>query len=69
MCVLFRPLADAIQLQGFRSGGSVALALSAGIIAAFNPCGFAMLPAYMSYYVGTTTNTSSESGEAEPTFA
>ncbi len=69
MYVLFRPLADAIQLQGFRSGGSVALALSAGIIAAFNPCGFAMLPAYMSYYVGTTTNTSSESGEAEPTFA
>jgi cytochrome c-type biogenesis protein len=58
-----------ISLQGFRSGGSVALALSAGIIAAFNPCGFAMLPAYMSYYVGTTTNTTLKEGETEPTFA
>ena len=31
----------------------VALALSAGVVAAFNPCGFAMLPAYVSYFVGT----------------
>jgi cytochrome c-type biogenesis protein len=67
--VPFRSIATAIELQGFRSGGSVALALSAGIIAAFNPCGFAMLPAYMSYYVGTTTNTVAKDGEPEPTFA
>ena len=61
------PVASAIQSEGFRNGGSVALALSAGIIAAFNPCGFAMLPAYMSYYVGTTT--SNLQGAPEPTFA
>lgn len=29
-----------------------ALALAAGVIAAFNPCGFAMLPAYISVFVG-----------------
>ncbi len=26
--------------------------LSAGLVAAFNPCGFAMLPAYVSYFLG-----------------
>lgn len=31
---------------------SLALALSAGVVTAFNPCGFAMLPAYVSYFVG-----------------
>lgn len=36
------------------SAGPLALALTAGVIVAFNPCGFAMLPAYMSYYVGST---------------
>jgi cytochrome c biogenesis protein CcdA len=30
----------------------VAFALSAGLVAAFNPCGFAMLPAYLSYFLG-----------------
>ncbi len=34
------------------SAGPIALALTAGVIVAFNPCGFAMLPAYMSYFVG-----------------
>ena len=29
------------------------LALSAGFISAFNPCGFAMMPAYLSYFLGT----------------
>jgi cytochrome c-type biogenesis protein len=67
--VFSSPLTGAISAQGFRSGGSVALALSAGVIAAFNPCGFAMLPAYMSYYVGTTTNLTVLHGEPEPTFA
>lgn len=31
----------------------LALAFSAGLVAAFNPCGFAMLPAYLSYFLGT----------------
>jgi cytochrome c-type biogenesis protein len=30
----------------------VALAFGAGMVAAVNPCGFAMLPAYLSYFVG-----------------
>ncbi len=30
-----------------------ALALTAGTVAAFNPCGFAMLPAYLSLFIGT----------------
>ena len=32
--------------------GSFALAFSAGMIATVNPCGFAMLPAYLSYFLG-----------------
>lgn len=28
-------------------------ALTAGMVAAFNPCGFAMLPAYLGYFLGT----------------
>jgi cytochrome c-type biogenesis protein len=35
------------------AGVDFPLALSRGMIAAFNPCGFAMLPAYVSYFVGT----------------
>lgn len=30
---------------------SIALAFSAGLLATINPCGFAMLPAYLSYFV------------------
>lgn len=30
----------------------VTLAFTAGIVAAFNPCGFAMLPAYLSWFLG-----------------
>ena len=29
-----------------------ALAFSAGLVATINPCGFAMLPAYLSYFMG-----------------
>ena len=29
-----------------------ALALTAGMVATVNPCGFAMLPAYLAYFVG-----------------
>lgn len=32
---------------------SVGFALAAGMVAAFNPCGFAMLPAYISLFLGT----------------
>lgn len=32
--------------------GFVALAFGAGIFAAVNPCGFAMLPAYLSFFLG-----------------
>jgi len=31
----------------------LALAFAAGLVATLNPCGFAMLPAYLSYFIGT----------------
>jgi cytochrome c-type biogenesis protein len=31
----------------------LAIAFTAGMVAAFNPCGFPMLPAYLSWFVGT----------------
>jgi cytochrome c biogenesis protein CcdA len=31
---------------------NLALAFSAGMVATVNPCGFAMLPAYLSYFLG-----------------
>ncbi len=42
------------------------IALTNGIITAFNPCGFAMLPGYVSYFIGQT---STQPGQvtAEPT--
>jgi len=33
------------------SDGALALALAAGVVAALNPCGFALLPAYLSLFV------------------
>jgi cytochrome c-type biogenesis protein len=33
------------------AGSSVAIALTSGTLAAFNPCGFAMLPAYLASFV------------------
>jgi cytochrome c-type biogenesis protein len=35
---------------------AVALAVSAGAIAAFNPCGFALLPAYLALFLGERTS-------------
>ena len=32
--------------------GKLALAFSAGMVATVNPCGFALLPAYLSYFLG-----------------
>ena len=38
----------------------LAFPLAAGLIAAFNPCGFAMLPAYLSYFLGLESSNSDE---------
>ena len=38
----------------------LAFPLAAGLIAAFNPCGFAMLPAYLSYFLGLESDKSDE---------
>jgi cytochrome c-type biogenesis protein len=40
--------------------GPFALAFGAGMVATINPCGFAMLPAYLSYFIG-----SDEAGDGE----
>ncbi len=34
------------------NGGALALAFIAGTVATVNPCGFALLPAYLSYFLG-----------------
>ncbi len=34
------------------NGANLGLAFSAGMVETVNPCGFAMLPAYLSYYLG-----------------
>ena len=33
--------------------GKFAYALTVGMVATVNPCGFAMLPAYLSFFLGT----------------
>jgi cytochrome c biogenesis protein CcdA len=35
--------------------GEFALALTTGMVASVNPCGFAMLPAYLGFFLGTET--------------
>ena len=40
-------------LSGLAAALPFGLAFGAGIVAAVNPCGFAMLPAYLSLYLGT----------------
>ena len=32
---------------------ALAFPFSVGMLAAFNPCGFAMLPTYIGYFIGT----------------
>ena len=34
------------------SNGAATVAFAAGLVAAVNPCGFAMLPAYLAYFLG-----------------
>ncbi|MGA8045501.1 MAG: cytochrome c biogenesis protein CcdA [Dermatophilaceae bacterium] len=43
---------------------AVALAVSAGAIAAFNPCGFALLPAYLALFLGEPTGRRAAVGRA-----
>ena len=38
----------------------LALAFSSGLLAVVNPCGFAMLPAYLGYFIGA------DDGELRP---
>ena len=38
----------------------LALAFAAGLAAAVNPCGFALLPAYLAYFLGLTDDTPAE---------
>ncbi len=40
-----------------------ALAFTAGMVATVNPCGFAMLPAYLGYFLGIEGNEAGEVGE------
>ena len=44
----------------------LAVAFSAGLVATVNPCGFAMLPAYMSWYLGGDDSTAGGSAPLAP---
>jgi cytochrome c-type biogenesis protein len=47
--------------------GSLAFYLALGMVATVNPCGFAMLPAYLSYFLGTEPPTAmAPSDQARP---
>ena len=46
-------LADAFNIShGMLAFADTAYAFSVGMLATFNPCGFALLPAYLAYFVG-----------------
>jgi len=40
----------------------LAYAFTAGLVAAVNPCGFPMLPAYLSWFIGTDDDTDTDTG-------
>lgn len=40
------------MILGFGPSGEIALYLTLGMVAAVNPCGVALLPAYLSYFLG-----------------
>jgi cytochrome c-type biogenesis protein len=42
-----------VSLAAIGPDGSLAFYLALGMVATVNPCGFAMLPAYLSYFLGT----------------
>jgi cytochrome c biogenesis protein CcdA len=46
--------------------GPFALAFGAGMVATINPCGFAMLPAYLSYFLGSEDRDRSGSAPSDP---
>lgn len=46
------------------SWATILLAFSAGMVAAINPCGFALLPAYLSYYLGLESASGVDGGPA-----
>ena len=43
---------------------ALTLAFSAGMVSTVNPCGFAMLPAYLSYYMGLQDDEATSTGRA-----
>ncbi|MCZ7628126.1 MAG: cytochrome c biogenesis CcdA family protein [Microthrixaceae bacterium] len=43
------------------NSSTIALAFVAGAVATINPCGFALLPAYLSYFLGLDDSTSDDS--------
>ena len=45
--------------------GALAYPFSLGLVAAFNPCGFALLPAYLSYFLGVEQSKDSPSTGAQ----
>ncbi|MFM7063864.1 MAG: cytochrome c biogenesis CcdA family protein [Actinomycetes bacterium] len=42
--------------------GRLALAFTAGMVATVNPCGFALLPAYLTYFLGLENDAASQPG-------
>jgi cytochrome c biogenesis protein CcdA len=48
---------------------ALALAFGAGLVATINPCGFAMLPAYLSYFMGLRSDDTSRAGAVRTAFA
>ena len=45
----------------------IALAFTAGMVATVNPCGFAMLPAYLGYFLGIESGGSADGDDADST--
>src|SRR6266581_3372862 len=50
-------------VQGLGAALPLGLAFGAGMVAAVNPCGFALLPAYIGLYLGTNQT---EAGDRRP---
>jgi cytochrome c-type biogenesis protein len=48
------------MILGFGPSGELALYLTLGMVAAVNPCGVALLPAYLSYFLGVDSASQTE---------